>query len=91
MKKLSKSEKIKIQKDIDERIKRADHIEEACRHLCMQNNIDPDVFICRQMPAYINFPIPAYFIPDPMYQMKAWWLYREVVEQALNILECMKK
>lgn len=69
------------------RIARAKRIEEACRKLCLQNGIDPEMLICKQAPAYLNYPIPAYIVPDPMHTMKAWWIYREVVEEALHILK----
>ena len=85
-----KKDKNKILKELEERIKRNKRIETACRDLCLHNGIDPDVFICKQMPAYINYPIPTFILPDPQYTMKAWWLYAEVIEQALNILEATK-
>ncbi len=83
-------QKAKILKEVANRDKRHRRIETACRDLCLHNGIDPDMLICRQMPAYLNFPIPAYIIPDPMYTMKAWRMYSEVVEQALKILEATK-
>lgn len=80
-------EKSRILKEVAERTKRYERIETACRDLCLQNGIDPDMIVCRQMPAYLNYPLPAYIIPDPQYTMKAWWLYRDIVEDALKILE----
>ncbi len=80
-------EKSRILKEVAERTKRYERIETACRDLCLHNGIDPDMIVCRQMPAYLHYPLPVYIIPDPQCTMKAWWLYRDIVEEALKILE----
>ena len=79
--------KQKILKEVDLRIKRNDKIEHACRRLCADKGLDPERIICQQMPEYINYPIPAFFLPNPQMTMPCWWLFRPVVEEALKILE----
>ncbi len=79
--------KNKILKDVQKRIKRSQKIEHACRRLCADNGLDPERIISQQMPEYINYPIPAFFLPNPQITMPCWWMFRSVVEEALRILE----
>lgn len=82
-----KKDEQKILREVNERIKKNKRIERACRDLCLHNGVNPDILVCKQMPAYVNYPIPTFILPDPQYTMFAWQLYQEVVIQALNILE----
>lgn len=86
----TKKDKAKILKEVENKIKRAKHIEIACRDLCLHNGLDPDILVCKQMPQYMNYPIPTFILPNPQITIPAWWLYREVIEQALSILEATK-
>ncbi len=84
---MKKNKKQEILKEIDLRIKRSKRIEEACRIICTNKGIDPDRFVCQHMPEYMNYPIPAFFLPNPQFTMPAWWLFRDAVEEALKIFE----
>lgn len=90
MKKNKIIDKQKILKEVDDRIKRNNKIKTACRDLCLHNGIDPDTIVCKQMPAYMNYPLPTFILPEPQMTHPAWWLYRDIVEQALSILEDTK-
>lgn len=79
--------KDEILREVDLRIKRSKRIEEACRIICLNKDVDPDRIICPQMPEYIHYPFPVYVLPNPQSTMPAWWLFRDFVEEALKIFE----
>ena len=85
MRKIKKSQ---ILKEVDLKIKRSERIEEICRKQCKLNGIEPDVLVCKHMPQLLNYPYMAGFIvPEPMFQMKAWHLYEDIVIQTLDLIE----
>lgn len=86
LKELKKDQK-KINKAFEKRRKRLELIEKICRELCTKEGIDPSILICKQMPQYINYPIPTFVCPNPQWTMPAWMLYRDVVEATLEALD----
>ena len=81
--------KKQILKDMDKRIKKAKQIENICKQICEKQGIDPERLVCKMMPELINQPYMAgFFLPNPQYTMPAWWLYRDLVELALEIIKC---
>lgn len=67
------------------RIEKDKIIEKICRKLCINNSIDPDQRICRQMPELLQYPfIGAFVVPDEIFQIPYWFLYREIVGETLT-------
>ncbi len=79
--------KNKVLKEVDLRIRRNRKIEAISRELCSHNGINPDIIVCKMMPAYLHYPVPTFELPNPQHTMPAWWLFREVVEAALSMIE----
>lgn len=67
-----------------DRIEKDKIIEKVCRKICENNNINPDKRICRLMPELLQPPFfGTYVIPDDIYQIPYWFIYREIVNEAL--------
>lgn len=81
-------DKSKILKDIDLRIKRNQRIKTACRNICLSRGLDPDKFVCPQMPELLNYPfMGGFYCPDPTFTMPMWRMFEGIVIEALHILE----
>ncbi len=84
-------DKAKILKEVNDRFKLNQRIEVACRDLCLHKGIDPDRFICSHMPEFlVEGSMQGFYLPNPQFTMPAWWMFRDAVQLALNILEATK-